>query len=104
MPKTVKGAQSDAANANPSKVNALLDVITHESGDGLLTLRELKDTGSHPFSNSTRQRKIRNNEYPQPIKISQQMCLFKAGDIRRWRKDPVAFKKTNAKIKTNTKK
>jgi predicted DNA-binding transcriptional regulator AlpA len=92
MPKTVKGAQPGAANVNPSKVNALLDVITHESGDGLLTLRELKDTGSHPFSNSTRQRKIRNNEYPSPIKISSQMCLWKAGDIRLWRQDPNGFK------------
>ena len=62
MPKTVKGAQSGAACENPSKVSALLDVITHGSGDELLTLRELKATGSHPFSNSTRQRKIRKNE------------------------------------------
>lgn len=92
MPKTANGAQSGAANAIQSKVYALLDVITHGSGDGLLTLQELKDTGSHPFSNSTRQRKIRNNEYPQPIKISPQMCLWKAGDIRRWRQDPNGFK------------
>ncbi len=92
MPKTVKGAHSGAANANPSKVNALLEVITHGSGDELLTLRELKATGSHPFSNSTRQRKIRNNEYPKPIKISPQMCLWKAGEIRRWRQDPNGFK------------
>ena len=92
MPKTVKGAQSGAASANPSKVNALLDVITHGSGDELLTLSELKATGSHPFSNSTRQRKIRNNEYPQPIKLSPQMCLWKAGEIRRWRSDPTAYK------------
>lgn len=92
MPKTVKDAQSRAANANTPKVNALLDVITHGSGDELLTLRELKATGSHPFSNSTRQRKIRNNEYPKPIKLSPQMCLWKAGDIRRWRQDPNGFK------------
>ena len=92
MPKKVKGAQTGAANTNQSKVNALLDVITHGSGDELLTLRELKATGSHPFSNSTRQRKIRNSEYPQPIKLSPQMCLWKAGDIRLWRKDPNGFK------------
>jgi len=92
MPKTVKGAQSGAAYEQPSKINALLDVITHGSGDGLLTLQELKDTGSHPFSNSTRQRKIRNNEYPSPIKISPQMCLWKASEIRRWRQDPTGYK------------
>jgi predicted DNA-binding transcriptional regulator AlpA len=92
MPKTVKDTQSGAAHLNPSKVNALLDVITHGSGDELLTLRELKATGSHPFSNSTRHRKIRNKEYPQPIKLSPQMCLWKAGDIRRWRQDPAGYK------------
>ena len=94
MPKTVKGVQSEAAHINPSKVDALLDVITHESGDGLLTLSELKATGSHPFSNSTRRRKIKNNEYLSPIKISRQMCLWKAGDIRRWRQDPTGFKQS----------
>jgi predicted DNA-binding transcriptional regulator AlpA len=92
MPKTVKGTQSRAVQSNLSKVNALLEVITHGSGDELLTLRELKATGSHPFSNSTRQRKIRNNEYPQPIKLSPQMCLWKAGEIRLWRADPTSYK------------
>ena len=92
MPKTVKGAQSGASNANPSKVNALLDVITHGSGDELLTLPDLKATGSHPFSNSTRHRKIRNNEYPAPIKISPQMCLWRVNDIRAWRNDPCGYK------------
>ena len=76
----------------PEKVRALLEVIANGSGDELLTLRELKVTGSHPFSNSTRQRKIRNNEYPMPIKISPQMCLWKAGEIRLWRLDPIGFK------------
>ena len=80
----------------PEKVRALLEVIANGSGDELLTLHELKVTGCHPFSNSTRIRKIQKKEYPEPIKISPQMCLFKAGEIRRWRKDPVAFKKTNA--------
>jgi predicted DNA-binding transcriptional regulator AlpA len=92
MSKIANGAQNGSAKTNPSKVNALLDVITHGSGDELLTLSELKATGSHPFSNSTRQRKIRNNEYPKPIKISPQMCLWKAGEIRRWLQDPTGFK------------
>jgi len=92
MPKTVKSAQSGATNANPSKVNALLDVITHGSGVELLTLDDLKATGSHPFSNSTRQRKIRNKEYPAPIKISSQMCLWRVADIRDWRDDPCGYK------------
>lgn len=92
MPKKIKGAQSGAAHTDQSKVLALLDVIAHGSGEELLTLRELKATGSHPFSNSTRQRKLRNNEYPKPIRISTQMCLWKAGDIRLWRQDPAGYK------------
>ena len=85
-------AQSDTA-----KTQSVLDVITNGSGDELLTLADLKATGSHPFSNSSRYRKIRNNEYPEPIKISTQMCLWRVADIRAWRNDPVGFKNKGAK-------
>ena len=78
----------------PEKVQALLEVIANGSGEELLALRELKATGSHPFSDSTRDRKIRNNEYPKPIKVSTQMCLWRVGDIRRWRQDPTGFKQS----------
>jgi len=81
------------AQINQDKARALLDVIDNGCGDELLNLRELKATGCHPFSNSTRHRKIRSNEYPKPIKISPQMCLWKAGEIRLWRQDPNNFKK-----------
>ena len=81
---------SDAA-----RTKSVLDVITHGSGDELLSLRDLKASGSHPFSNSTRRRKIESNEYPSPIKISAQMCLWKAGDIRKWRQDPTGFKQAS---------
>ena len=80
-----------------SKVDQLLCVINKGSGDELLTLPDLKATGSHPFSNSTRHRKIRNNEYPAPIKISPQKCLWRVADIRAWRNDPVGFKNKGAK-------
>ena len=78
-----------------ARTKSILDVITHGSGDELLSLRDLKASGSHPFSNSTRRRKIENNEYPSPIKISAQMCLWKAGDIRKWRQDPTGFKQAS---------
>ena len=85
--------QAPAAIASDAgKSKSVLDVITYGSGDELLSLRDLKASGSHPFSNSTRRRKIACNEYPIPIKISAQMCLWKAGDIRRWRQDPNGFK------------
>jgi predicted DNA-binding transcriptional regulator AlpA len=97
MPTKTTLTQPRVAFFTPEKVRALLEVIANGSGDELLTLHELKVTGCHPFSNSTRIRKIHNKEYPKPIKISQQMCLFKAGDIRRWRKDPNGFKNKGAK-------
>ena len=78
-----------------ARTKSILDVITHGGGDELLSLRDLKASGSHPFSNSTRRRKIENNEYPSPIKISAQMCLWKAGDIRKWRQDPTGFKQAS---------
>ena len=87
--------QPAATASEAARTKSVLDVITHGSGDELLSLRELKASGSHPFSNSTRRRKIKNNEYPRPIKISTQMCLWKAGDIRRWRQDPTGFKQAS---------
>lgn len=75
-----------------AKNKSAMNVINHGGGGELLSLRDLKGSGSHPFSNSTRRRKIQNNEYPTPIKISPQMCLWKAGDIRLWREDPNGFK------------
>ena len=78
-----------------ARIKSILDVIAHGSGDELLSLRDLKASGSHPFSNSTRRRKIESNEYPSPIKISAQMCLWKAGDIRQWRQDPIGFKQAS---------
>ena len=83
-----------------AKTKSALVVLNHGDGDELLSLRDLKATGSHPFSNSTRRRKIQNNEYPSPIKISTQMCLWKAGDIRQWRQDPNGFKQSSAKGRT----
>jgi predicted DNA-binding transcriptional regulator AlpA len=93
-PKSIHQAPAAIA-PEAARTKSVLDVIAHGSGDELLNLRDLKASGSHPFSNSTRRRKIENNEYPSPIKISAQMCLWKAGDIRRWRQDPTGFKQAS---------
>ena len=93
-PKSTQQASAVTAS-EAARTKSVLDVITHGSGDELLSLRDLKASGSHPFSNSTRRRKIENNEYPSPIKISAQMCLWKAGDIRKWRQDPTGFKQAS---------
>jgi predicted DNA-binding transcriptional regulator AlpA len=94
---TLKSTHQAPAAIAPeaARTKSVLDVIAHGSGDELLSLRDLKASGSHPFSNSTRRRKIENNEYPSPIKISAQMCLWKVGDIRQWRQDPTGFKQAS---------
>ena len=97
MSKLLNLSNPENALDPSSKVDQLLCVINKGSGDELLTLPDLKATGSHPFSDSTRHRKIRNNEYPAPIKISPQMCLWRVADIRAWRIDPVGFKNKGAK-------
>lgn len=97
MPKLSTLSNHENVPDRNSKVDQLLCVINKGSGDELLTLADLKATGSHPFSNSTRHRKIRNNEYPAPIKISTQMCLWRVSDIRAWRTDPSGYKAIVAK-------
>ena len=85
------------AQSKAAKTQSVLDVIANGSGEELLNLRELKLSGAHPFSNSTRRRKIKNKAYPSPIKLSSQMCLWRVADIRSWRNDPVGFKNKGAK-------
>jgi predicted DNA-binding transcriptional regulator AlpA len=85
------------APSEAAKIQSVLDVIANGSGEELLNLRELKLSGAHPFSNSTRRRKIKNKAYPEPIKLSSQMCLWRVADIRAWRNDPVGFKNKGAK-------
>lgn len=94
MSKKTTPTRAQSVKPYAEKVNALLDVITNGCGEELLTVNQLKATGSHPFSNSTRRRKIKNKQYPEPIKISPQMSLWKAGDIRRWRQDPNGYSST----------
>jgi predicted DNA-binding transcriptional regulator AlpA len=89
---TISHQQSIATSSEATKNRNLLAVIAYGRGDELLSLRDLKASGSHPFSNSTRHRKIRNNEYPEPIKISTQMCLWRVADIRTWLNDPTGYK------------
>ena len=95
MSKT--SSATHVAITKQQNINNLLAVIANGNGDELLNLKELKATGSHPFSDSTRRRKIERNEYPAPIKISEHMSLWKAGDIKVWRQDPVSYKSNGGK-------
>ena len=75
-------------------ISALVSIIDSGSGNEWLTLKDLKLSGSHPFSNSTRRRKIERHEYPAPVKLSSQMCVWRSSEIRTWRQDPTAYHTT----------
>jgi predicted DNA-binding transcriptional regulator AlpA len=75
----------------------LLNVIAYGTGEELLTKSDLRAVGAHPFSDSTRRRKIKNREYPQPIMLSPQMSLWCCSSIREWLKDPTNYKQNSLK-------
>jgi prophage regulatory protein len=45
-----------------------------------------------PFSASTLWRKVRQGEFPAPVRISAGVTAFRAGDVRQWLRDPVRFR------------
>ncbi len=70
----------------------LLAVLANGTGNELLTKADAKSVGAHPFSESTRRRKIKEGDYPSPIMLSGQMSLWRARDIVEWLKDPTTYR------------
>jgi predicted DNA-binding transcriptional regulator AlpA len=75
----------------------LLNVIAYGTGEELLTKSDLQAIGAHPFSDSTRRRKIKKRQYPPPIMLSQQMSLWRCSSIREWLKDPSNYSSKDRK-------
>lgn len=73
-------------------INNLLTVLANGSGDELFTKNDLRVIGAHPFSESTRRRKIKNGDYPPPIMLSEQMCLWTLRSIRFFLIEPTTYK------------
>ena len=70
----------------------LLTILTNGSGDELFTKNDLRAIGAHPFSESTRRRKIKSGDYPPPIMLSEQMGLWTLKSIRLFLIDPSTYK------------
>ena len=70
----------------------LLTVLANGSGDELFTKNDLRAIGAHPFSESTRRRKIKNGDYPPPIMLSEQMGLWTLKSIRFFLINPATYK------------
>jgi len=77
----------------------LLTVLANGSGDELFTKNDLRAIGAHPFSESTRRRKIKNGDYPPPIMLSDQMGLWTLKNIRFFLADPATYKKRVSQLR-----
>jgi prophage regulatory protein len=51
-----------------------------------------------PFSSATIGRRIKQNKFPSPIKLSDQITAFRVGDIRQWLDDPVGYGQTDREV------
>ena len=60
--------------------------------DALIRLVFLMSWGLVPFSTSTLWRKVRNGEFPSPIKVSSQVTAWRVGDVRQWLTNPAEFR------------
>ena len=85
-------------------ITNLLTVLANGSGDELFTKNDLRAIGAHPFSESTRRRKIKNGDYPPPIMLSDQMGLWTLRSIRFFLIEPATYKVRSSQEKKKTKK
>ena len=95
---------SSPLDKNQSHTANLLTVLANGSGDELFTKNDLRAIGAHPFSESTRRRKIKNGDYPSPIMLSDQMGLWTLRSIRFFLIDPATFKVRSSQGKNGIKK
>jgi hypothetical protein len=72
--------------------NRINDVFESLSDEAFVRQKFLINQKIIPFSPATLWRKCKRNEFPQPIKISEQITAWKVKDIRIWAMNPSAFK------------
>ena len=82
----------------------LLTILANGSGDELFTKNDLRVIGAHPFSESTRRRKIKSGDYPPPLMLSEQMGLWTLRSIRFFLIDPATYKVRSSQGKSRVKK
>jgi prophage regulatory protein len=67
------------------------------SDNALVRLEHLHSLKIVPFSSSTVWRKVRNGEFPAPIKISAGVTAWRMGDLRAWLSAPGDFRGSSLK-------
>ena len=68
--------------------------------DALVRLVLLISWGLVPFSKATVWRKVRDGQFPKPIKVSEAITAWRVGDIRRWLTNPAEFQTSNKRNHT----
>ena len=87
--------KTEPKNSSQFSTQAVSSTYRNEQDFPLIALDDVLDAMIlHPFSNSTRRRKIERHEYPAPVKLSSQMCVWRSSEIRTWRQDPTAYRTT----------
>lgn len=64
--------------------------------DALIRLYTMKVLGIVPFSTSTLWRKCRAGQFPAPLKISDNVTVWRVGEVRRWLGGPSTYSITNS--------
>lgn len=60
--------------------------------DALVRLVFMISWGLVPFSKATLWRKVRDGQFPKPLKVSDAITAWRVGDIRAWLKNPTDFR------------
>lgn len=62
------------------------------SDDAFIRLKQLIDLHVIPFSASTYWRKVKQGDFPPPVKISAQITATRVKNIREWANDPGGYR------------
>jgi len=83
MPNSHPSAAAGAAASTPPSASSFINVSTltlPETG----FLRQIQVLAFVPISKSTLWRRIQARTFPEPIKLSERVTVWRAEDIRRW--------------------
>jgi len=68
------------------------------SDDAFIRLKQLIDLHVIPFSASTYWRKVKQGDFPPPVKISEQITATRVKDIREWANDPGGYRAPTSRM------
>lgn len=63
----------------------------HLPDEALIRLHVLISWRLVPFSTSTLWRRVKNGQFPAPIKVSESITAWRMGNVRQWLKDPARY-------------